>query len=254
MVAVAALAVTGTYQAWREIGALPALTGTTYGRLVLGKVACLTVLLVLGDQSRRWVQRHVAGERILPRPAPLAVGAAVGGSRPATPGQSGPSTNQEDVTAAGPTTPKTHQLRRTVVAEVAVAAVVLGLTTLLVNTVPGRQAYAPPFSATVTGQGNNGESITVLLDVDSTQVGATTVHLYTYTKVGAVLPFSAATGTLVERAKGLGPVRFSFTVLAPGHGTASQVIVPAPGRWTLTVQVQTDATTDYAATATYPVQ
>jgi copper transport protein len=183
-------------------------------------------------------------------------------ARPAPPSPSGahaPPTSAAQLPAPGdggaePVAPGIGRLRRSVLAEVAVAAVVIGLTSALVNTVPGRQSYAPPFSATVTAQGAEGDAITELLTVDQTKAGPTTVHVYTYTKAGAVLPFASASGTLVERSKGLGPVRFTLTVLAPGHASAANVIVPSPGRWTLTTQVMTDATTDYAATATYTVR
>jgi hypothetical protein len=53
--------------------------------------------------------------------------------------------------------------------------------------------------------------------------------------------------------KGLGPVKFSFNNDGPGHGTAT-VVVPAPGTWTLTAQIRTDQTTDYAATTVYSVR
>jgi copper transport protein len=139
-------------------------------------------------------------------------------------------------------------------AELAVAAVVLALTTALVNTVPGTQACAPPYSATVTAQDVNGDATTVLVDVDSTRVGATTIHLYSYSTTGVVLPFVAAEGRLVNTGMGLGPVRFTFANAGPGRGIANGVVVPGPGRWSLTLEVHTDATTDYAATATYEVR
>ena len=243
MAAVAAIVITGTFQAWRNIGTLPALTGTDYGRLVLAKVGCLLVLLVLADLGRRWVRRHT--------PAPKQVRVLQpAGSVPGT----DPPPGTAKTAAPEPTPAQVRRLRASVGAEVGIAVVVLALTTALVNAVPGRTAYAPPFSATVAAQGNNGDTITVLLDVDPTKAGPTTVHVYTYTTVGAVLPFAAVTGSMVERSKDLGPVTFDFDDTGPGHGTAADVVVPSPGRWTLTVQVRTDATTDYAATTAYTVR
>jgi hypothetical protein len=145
------------------------------------------------------------------------------------------------------------RLRASVAGELVVAAVVLGLTTVLVNTVPGVQAYTPPFSATVTAVGNNSNDITALIDVEPTKVGSTTVHLYTYTLSGVPLPFVAADGRLTQPGPGGAPVRFVFADTGPGHGTATAVIVPRPGPWTLTIQVHTDATTDYAASVQYEV-
>ena len=55
----ATLAVTGTIQAWREIGAVDAITSTRYGQLVLIKVVLFLGLVGLGYLARR----------VLPAPA-----------------------------------------------------------------------------------------------------------------------------------------------------------------------------------------
>jgi copper transport protein len=52
---IAVLTVTGTVQAWREIGSFSAIPGTWYGRLVVVKVAALGLIVVLGYLSRRIV-------------------------------------------------------------------------------------------------------------------------------------------------------------------------------------------------------
>ncbi|MDT0392460.1 copper resistance CopC/CopD family protein [Streptomyces dubilierae] len=62
---VAVLAVTGLYQSWRGLGSLSALTGTSYGRLLLAKLAAVTVLLWAAGHARRWTARIAA-------PAPTA--------------------------------------------------------------------------------------------------------------------------------------------------------------------------------------
>ena len=54
---VLAIGVTGGYQAWREIRTLTALVSTTYGLLVLVKVALYVVLVGLGSIARRHVRR-----------------------------------------------------------------------------------------------------------------------------------------------------------------------------------------------------
>jgi len=154
--------------------------------------------------------------------------------------------------AQHPDGPSVRDLRRSVMAEVAIGAVVLGLTVVLVATVPANVEYAPPYSATVIGQGNNGESITVRLDVASTKPGATTMRIHTSSGVRPV-PFAEVRGSLIERTKGLGPVLFVFTPKKAGDGTVA-VVVPAPGTWTLTAQVRTDETTDYSATTVYTVR
>ncbi|MFH9572243.1 copper resistance protein CopC [Streptomyces sp. NPDC017454] len=59
-VSVTVLVVTGVYQSWRGLGSWPALTETTYGRLLLAKLAGVAVLLAAAAVSRRWTAAWVA--------------------------------------------------------------------------------------------------------------------------------------------------------------------------------------------------
>ncbi|WP_411075347.1 copper resistance CopC/CopD family protein [Streptomyces sp. cmx-4-7] len=54
---VAALAATGLYQSWRQVGSWSALTGTRYGQLLLVKIGLMGVLVGIAWISRRWTQR-----------------------------------------------------------------------------------------------------------------------------------------------------------------------------------------------------
>ncbi|MGW2200987.1 copper resistance protein CopC [Streptomyces sp. NPDC001774] len=54
---VVVLAATGLYQSWRQVGSWSALTGTSYGRLLLAKVGLVAVLVGIAWVSRRWTQR-----------------------------------------------------------------------------------------------------------------------------------------------------------------------------------------------------
>jgi copper transport protein len=130
---------------------------------------------------------------------------------------------------------------------------VLLVTSYLVATPPARSSYGPPFSASVTGKDPEGTPIRVVLDVAPTRVGAQTVRLHAYAPDGQVLPFRSASLDL-RREGGAGPVRSPFTTVADGEAVAPGVVVPEAGRWTLTVQVLTDATTAYAASTTYTVR
>ncbi|MEU9577845.1 copper resistance CopC/CopD family protein [Streptomyces chilikensis] len=56
-VSVAALAATGLYQSWRQVGSWDALTGTTYGRLLILKGGLIAVLVGVAWISRRWTRR-----------------------------------------------------------------------------------------------------------------------------------------------------------------------------------------------------
>jgi copper transport protein len=59
--AVAVIALTGAASALVQVGSWAALAGTTYGRLVLGKVALLVLILAVAVRSRRLVARLVRG-------------------------------------------------------------------------------------------------------------------------------------------------------------------------------------------------
>lgn len=71
---VAVLVLTGAVQAIREVGSLTALTGTDYGRLLLGKLAIIVGLLCLGAVSRYAVHRPVDTVGRLRWTVPLEVG------------------------------------------------------------------------------------------------------------------------------------------------------------------------------------
>ncbi|WP_344016572.1 copper resistance CopC/CopD family protein [Streptomyces thermospinosisporus] len=160
---VVVLAVTGVYQSWRGLGSWPALTGTTYGRTLLVKLALVAALLLVAGLSRRWTARLVARTEEPPvsQPVPELVGVSAAGTNAA--GQAPPPAvgSELPVTSAGdgdagrsstppeetdePQSPAPDEadphrraLRRSVLAEVLVAAVVLLVTTVLTSTLPAR--------------------------------------------------------------------------------------------------------------------
>lgn len=71
---VLALVATGLYQTWRQVGSWSALTGTSYGRLLLVKVGLVVVLVGVASVSRRWTARIAAAPGGV---APEAAAAAV---------------------------------------------------------------------------------------------------------------------------------------------------------------------------------
>lgn len=54
---VVVLALTGLYQSWRQVGSWSALTGTSYGQLLLVKVGLVALLVAVAGLSRRWTGR-----------------------------------------------------------------------------------------------------------------------------------------------------------------------------------------------------
>ncbi|WP_062644626.1 copper resistance CopC/CopD family protein [Streptomyces maremycinicus] len=188
---VTVLVVTGVYQSWRGLGSVSALTDTTYGRVLLAKVAAVTLLLLAGARSRRTVTRErtarsvtveetLAGteretrEERVPEPVGgRSAGAADGltGGRvesrvasrvdgtadaPAEARAGGPSLpGKPRPPAGGALTPaedaQRRALRRSVLAEVVVSVVVLVFTTVLTGTLPGRAAAEAATAAQTAG-------------------------------------------------------------------------------------------------------
>ncbi|MFI8218646.1 copper resistance protein CopC [Streptomyces sp. NPDC085932] len=101
---VAVLAVTGLYQSWRGLGSLSALTGTSYGRLLLAKLAAVTVLLWAAAHARRWTARIAApaptARTAVPERVAQPVGAHAAATGPAPTGASATGT-----LAPGPAAP-----------------------------------------------------------------------------------------------------------------------------------------------------
>jgi copper transport protein len=114
---VATIVVTGTYQAYREIGlSWTALATTTYGKLVLAKVVGIAALIALGSLARRTLTFL----------------------RPST-------------TAGMPK--RLNQLRAGVAFEAQIGIAVLVLTSILVNTIPAKQSVPSVARQTLTATG-----------------------------------------------------------------------------------------------------
>jgi copper transport protein len=119
---VVVLVLTGTFQAWRELGSVSHLLNTPFGRLLLLKLAGVVVVVGLGGLARRWLHR-----RVLPAaPAPVAPLGAGGPVRTLAP------VTRRAVPDAG----DVRALRRGLVCELLVGAGVLGVTAAMVVTSP----------------------------------------------------------------------------------------------------------------------
>jgi len=120
------LVVTGAFMTWRQVGGLPGLTTTEFGRVLLGKLALVAVLFLLGRSSKRWVSRN-----LLEPAGPV----AAEGNTDATASLDG----QVDVLVAAPVVVEATDvavLRRGVVVELVVASLVLAVTAALVVVAP----------------------------------------------------------------------------------------------------------------------
>ncbi|MFD8142385.1 copper resistance protein CopC [Streptomyces sp. NPDC059708] len=273
-ISVLVLTATGVYQSWRQLGSWSALTGTSYGRLLLIKVGLVAVLVAIAYFSRKWTGR-LADAAVEDRVAePASVGAAGGDvSRETSAGESAGS--DEPGEPADPkraaqlarqraarekalenqvrdADPGRSGLRRSVLAEAAVAVALLAVTTVLTGTEPGRAveqeagrgsaATAVPDRAIKitlpydTG-GQNGKG-TVRVEFDPGRVGANTLHLWADGADGKPADLPEVKISFTLPAKEIGPLPVAPDRAAPGHWTASGVQLPLAGDWRIDVTVR----------------
>ncbi|WP_406861944.1 copper resistance protein CopC [Streptomyces sp. HUAS MG47] len=171
---VVVLAATGLYQSWRQVGSWSALTGTSYGRLLLLKIGLVALLVAVAWLSRTWTAK-------LPEPSsppeatdepdtngPEEPESSEPSEDPTAEGESEseePEPSEQSAEAAAETAdperaaqlarqraavatarkkrlrdadPVRSGLRRSVLTEAAVAVVLLAVTTVLTSTEPAR--------------------------------------------------------------------------------------------------------------------
>jgi copper transport protein len=244
---VVVLVATGTYQAWREVGTIPALYRTTFGRILLIKIVAVVVVVALGGLARRWVQRHLNGSPVdttsassstAPRPT-------TGAGRTAVLERQASTANLDDPHPA-------RGLQRGILVELGIGLAVLGVTAALVVTVPARQSYLRPFTRTVTATG-----LQVSVRVDAPRTGDTLVHLSARASNGKPMPISGARATMALPEAGLGPLPLRLPNAAGSSASGREdlgVTFPRRGTWVISLTVQTSPFDATAFSVTVPVK
>ncbi|THA59316.1 copper resistance CopC/CopD family protein [Streptomyces sp. A1136] len=299
-ISVLVLVLTGVYQSWRQLGSWSALTGTSYGQLLLIKVALVCVLVGIAYLSRSWtarladraavpVQANVSREtegresegrttdgretadvsretsqRETPRTeaseGETAPEAAALLTAPASPERAAQLARQRAVKdnarakQVRDADPGRAGLRRTVLAEAAVAVALLAVTTVLTSTEPGRTAELEtgrgPSAATAvpnrpvkitlpfdTG-GPQGKG-TVRLELAPGRVGANGLHLWAQNTDGQPLDLPEVKISFTLPAKEIGPLPVLPEHAASGHWSADGVQLPLAGEWRIDITVRT---------------
>jgi copper transport protein len=198
LTAVVVIAVTGVIQAYIDVRSFHALFHTTYGALIIVKVALLSLLIGLG-----WVNR----ERVIP-----ALHRVVGDGR--SPGGSG------------------ALARRTMRGELALMIGVLGITAALISYAPPIDAETGPFSTNTTIG-----SAELELSVEPAEVGLNTIHLYLINARDGT-QFTATkelTANAKLPSKGIGPLALKPIPAGPGHYIFNSVVLSPGGTWQIEV-------------------
>ncbi|MFF3496468.1 copper resistance CopC/CopD family protein [Streptomyces sp. NPDC002795] len=260
------LVATGLYQSWRQVGSWSALTGTSYGQLLMVKVGLVAVLVGVAWISRKWTARltetadaaPVAQEQVpevSEEKEPVSV--AVGG-KGADPERAAQLARQRAAMASArekrvrDADPHRFGLRRSVLVEAGIAVALLAVTTVLTSTEPGRteeeaksatsaaQAQAGPLSLKIpfdTG-GADGKG-TALLEMDPGRTGNNEIHLYIERPNGKAFDVPEVKLALTQEAKKIGPLPVLPDHIATGHWTASGVQIPVAGDWKVALTVRT---------------
>ncbi|MDX3215057.1 copper resistance protein CopC [Streptomyces sp. ME02-6991-2B] len=263
--AVVTLVATGVYQSWRQLGSWYALVSTGYGRLLLVKLGLVVVLVGLAWLSRRWTARlgaaPVRSRAAVAQPVAAGRKGAGGGGGGDASERAGQLARQEAALAKERARKERDAdaertgLRKSVLAEVAVAVAVLAVTTLLTGTQPGRaaqeedaarQTTAPvaevpePLDVRVPfdtgGRDGKGEAEVTL---DPGGVAENELHLLVTAPDGRAFDVPEVQISFTLKSKRIGPIPVTLGKIDTGHWSAENVQIPVPGEWTIAVTVRT---------------
>jgi copper transport protein len=214
---VALIMATGLIQAYVYVRHLGDLLSTGYGRAVLAKFLLLLCVIGVAAYNRR-------------TSVPRLEAIAGRGEAPGRPGV---------------------LLRRALRAEVALLAVVIGVTAALASYAPPVSAQGGPFSIT-TEVGPT----TLEMDVDPARVGANSMHIYFFdAKTGA--PYKQGkeltiTATLPD--KEIGPLPLEAQAAGPGHWVVPGALLNAPGDWEIDLTLRVSEFEQFEEAIEVPVE
>ncbi|MBM0231427.1 copper resistance protein CopC/CopD [Micromonospora sp. STR1_7] len=148
-------------------------------------------------------------------------------------------------------------VRRAVWVELAVTAVVLGLSATLVQTTPARTAVAEP-SGTQAGLFSTTLSsplYSLRVELDPAQRGNNSIHLYAYApdNQSQPLPVAEWKATAALPSAGIEPIDVPLLPLVDNHAYGD-VSLPAAGDWQLKITVRTTDIDQATVTATVPIR
>ncbi len=203
VVAMATVVVSGAVQAVRQVGSLDALTGTSYGKLLIWKLIAVAGVLAVAAVARRSIHG-----RLLIRPlAAASVGAEA----------------VDDGFDRG-------RLRRAVSIESVLAVAIVIITSLLMAANPSQATVSAPFSSTLT---SNGYLATVT--VAPARVGSNDLHVYLSSPNSSLDQPDAVTVTIDDPFRDVNPITIDVTKAGAGHYLSNAATFPYAATWRLVV-------------------
>jgi copper transport protein len=274
-VSVLFLAAAGLAMAWVEVGSLSGLWSTTYGRLVLVKVAITLGVVVMAAYNRFRlipaitegaatdpVDDEPADEVVTIPPSSAAsagpahdtgVGVATTTIEPGSDTLAGSLDDEDDEpTEAELQSWRWTELRRTVGYEALALVAALAFTAVLVNTTPARTVIEnQPKVVNLTDSTESGE---VNLVVTPARAGTNTMHVQYSDPAGK--PLDVADTLTVEMSlpdKQIGPLTRQVVKISPGHYVLEGDEMSIGGDWTVTLAVRTSDFTEERTSFVIPI-
>lgn len=198
---VVAIAISGAFAWWRQVGSPEALD-TWFGQLVMMKSIMFIAVIVVAFFSRQYVKKMVVD-------------------------------NDESATQ--------KILRRSIFIEAIIIILIYGATSILINTIPARDALAVPVTKTATTQ-----VATVEFTADPAKSGPSDLHVYVLTTQGTPMnlvrpgrPLSdpKILVTFTNKKEDVGPVEVPMRFQGLNHFSSVGLNVPLEGTWTVTATI-----------------
>jgi copper transport protein len=214
VVSVAVLITAGTIRGYQEVRAFHGLWDTTYGQLLLAKIALVLPLLLIGLYNNRFA---------VPR---LKRGVASGVEQ------------RRFLRAAG--------------TELAIMAAIVGVTAVLVTEPPAKASVSAAKYATDTVPIGPLE-VNYLIDPAKTGQNVIHLYFY-IPKSGFPANVDDAKMSATLPSKNLGPLRIPLTRIVPSHYTTSSGVFPEAGDWQVTFEIRKGQFQSYTQTVTVPIR
>ncbi len=214
VVSVAVLITAGSIRGYQEVKSFNGLFHTTYGQLLLAKIALVTPLLLIGLYNNRFA---------VPR---LKRGIA--------------------------SVVEQRRFLRAAGTELAIMAAIVGVTAVLVTEPPAKASVSAQKYATDTVPIGPLE-VNYLIDPAATGPNVIHLYFY-LPKSGFPANVDDAKMSATLPSKNLGPLRIPLTRIVPSHYTTSSGVFPEAGNWQVTFEIRKGQFQSYTQTVTVPIR
>ncbi|MBX6748283.1 MAG: copper resistance protein CopC [Micromonosporaceae bacterium] len=233
--AVGALVLTGVAQSLLEVNPLSTLFRTTYGWVLVAKVALVGVVLAVAFVSRQTVPR-IAG-------APVAEASEAEPPEDELQDEEAPAEEAPAEEHPGGDGAAVRRLRTLVLAEAAIALVIIAVTSVLVQLTPARTAAAPEEPGGVRSVVLRESTFTLDLVLDPGRVGVNQLHLFALTPDGR--PRTVVEWRIVasQPSTGIEGVEAAVLPITDNHAIGT-IDLRSAGAWTFRFELRFDEFTN----------